>query len=128
MDLSETILVVAMTIWMEAQGEPHAGKVAVASVVWNRAEGERSKFVEVCFAPNQFAIGRYRNLKAAMAKPPSGPAWDDCLTIAGQMFNGHFRPTVPARFFHSGNLPKGWEHLEFICAIGGHRFYRGSFV
>ncbi|GMS99207.1 hypothetical protein PENTCL1PPCAC_21382, partial [Pristionchus entomophagus] len=52
--------VLKKTIWLEARGEPHEGKVAVAYVIINRARANRSYFggntiAGVCLHPHQFA-------------------------------------------------------------------------
>lgn len=48
-------IVLALTIWGEARGEPVEGQIAVASVVRNRMLRSGHDWKGVCLAPKQFA-------------------------------------------------------------------------
>ena len=130
-------IILALTLWGEARGEPLAGKHAVASVIWNRAQGDPERFRRVCLAPAQFSCwqGRagaeLRVLRPAELPAPDRIAWEQCIAIAREMCAGRFTPTVTAAFFHNPRLisPAAFKRrfsrpLTLVCMIGKHAFYR----
>ena len=127
-DLATGVMTVALTLWMEAGGEPIEGKTAVASVIWNRAHGEPSRLVPVCRADGQFSSWNGLTYRVAVARAPhQGAAWDDCLRLAGEMVRGEFTPATDATFFHGPSLeaaPADWGPVAMVGRWGRQTFYR----
>lgn len=48
-------LLLAMTVYMEARGEPYEGKIAVAHAVLNRVKARNKSILDIIFAPLQFS-------------------------------------------------------------------------
>jgi spore germination cell wall hydrolase CwlJ-like protein len=124
-------MILALTIWAEAQGEPADGKAAVASVIWNRAEARRAKermndirpcLTAVCLAPRQFSCWNSGSLFGAR---PSGEAWAECLLLARAMLGGAFRPSTEADHYHAKSARPYWAAaMPVVAVIGGHVFYK----
>lgn len=122
-------LIVAITIWLEARGEPLAGKLAVASVLVNRAETRGTSLDREALRRRQFSCWNdggqtARRLWAAGAM--RGPAWADCQRIARQAIAG----TLPLRthwthFYAPRRVkskPKWAKNMRGARKIGNHIF------
>jgi N-acetylmuramoyl-L-alanine amidase len=115
-------LILALTLYAEAAGEPIENKMAVASVIYNRAHGEPSKMAAVCTAPRQFSC--WNN---GTPKRPSkvDRAWAECLGIASAMLSGNLRPTTTATHYHDTSIqPPRWANgMKLVMAEARLRFY-----
>lgn len=120
-------LVIALTIWGEAQGEPLTNKIAVASVIYNRAGGRPEQMATVCLAPKQFSCwnngtpkGPQRNNKIEQR------AYAECVGIASAMMSGKFVPTTAAIYYHDDSVrkPPYWtKGRTMVLHEGALRFY-----
>lgn len=115
--------VVARTLYAEAQGESLAGKRAVASSIWNRANGNPQALVSVIKKPKQYSCWN-------AGRPPvgKGQAWEDCVAIAKEMAGGTFVPTVKYKYyFNPKKCRPSWAYSNGALAkdhlqIGNHLF------
>jgi len=51
----DQLLITAITVAMEAGGEPYQGKLAVAYVICNRSDKQNKSLTDVCLQPYQFS-------------------------------------------------------------------------
>ena len=125
-----TILLLTIVLMLEAGGEPREGKLAVASVVWSRAQGKAANIGKVLLKPKQFSCMN-NGIKAAadnaerMALQYGGvPAWMDCVEISGRMMDGTFAPTITANHYYNPSLcsPSWGKALRGKVTIGNHIF------
>lgn len=117
------VLILALTLFGEASGESIAGKRAVASVIWRRADGNPNAMAAVCTAPKQFSCWN-GGAPIVPLDAPSRRAYVECVRIASAMATGSFTPTVEATHYHAGKAPKWAASMRLVAVIGGHRFYR----
>lgn len=116
-------LIIALTIFGEAAGESLEGKHAVASVIWHRAKGDRSRYEMVCRRPKQFSCWNTGTPKVPADKP-SQKAFSECLAIAQTLVNGTFEPLILADHYHATGIKPSWSRkMPVVATIGGHIFY-----
>lgn len=128
----KALLCLALTLWGESRGESHEGRMAVASVVWNRAVSKgKYDLTWVVLRPRQFAYwnGRdTRNLKEPEYKYSlkDEEVWLDCVAIAQSMIDGTFKPTVSANHYYAPSKvePYWGKELKDVVVIGNHKFGR----
>jgi N-acetylmuramoyl-L-alanine amidase len=114
-------LVIALTIWAEARGEPAVGRVAVASVIFNRAGGRVNRFSDYCRKPRQFSCWNDGGLARI---EPFGDSWEHSLEIARKMLDGKFVPITKATHYHAASVSPYWvKEFSFVRTIGNHKFY-----
>lgn len=127
------INVIARTLMAEAVGEKSSKSFdAIASVIWNRAGGDKNKMVDVIFQPGQFSCWRKMNRfdKRNYEIKPHGSAltnpssWRYCINTARKMVNGTFVPTVKWKQYYAHNrvTPKWASKLKESEKIGNHTF------
>ena len=118
--------VIAKTIYAEAQGESEEGKKAVASVIWNRANGNVANFEPVIKRRKQFSCWNGKNdLDTGRGIP-----WRECNRIAREMVIGEFSPTVEyTHYYNPEKADPSWAYtdkskttLRDHIDIGHHRF------
>lgn len=118
------IRAIALTIFWEAAGESLEGRMAVASVIWNRAGGEFAACKAVCEKPGAFSCWKRKNMKV----PNDGlsrKVWRECRGIAERMADGEFKPTIAATHYHNlGTTPYWAAGMKHLKTIGRHKFYR----
>jgi len=126
-------LVVAMTIWGEARGEPVDGKRAVAGVISNRAVRRSIRtgypvFLaasEVCLAPRQFSC--WKDGKFVQQKPDeSSDACVDCVAAAKEIFLDSYDPPTGATHYYAVGAcerPSWADRMEYVGKVGRHLFY-----
>jgi len=116
-------LLIALTLWLEAGGEPPIGKLAVASVIYNRAAGDTNRIEQVILAPKQFSVWNNRNPEK-MPKPPRGKSWRQCQQIAKSMLNSTFQPMNDWNHYYAPALcnPQWGQKLQNRRIIGRHTF------
>ena len=117
-----------VTIWQEARGEPHEGKVAVGEVIRNRMKlGKRPRSVaEVVLEPWQFSgfNTRDRNRTPSMMIDDEDPVVVECraawiLSESSDLIRG------ATLYFNPHIVQPAWaSHVTFAAEIGNHRFYR----
>jgi len=124
------ILLLTLVIFLESASEPAAGKLAVASVIWNRAEGRAANVEKVLTKRKQFScLNRGLNHAAANAKrmrqgKRGAEAWLDCVLIAERIMDGTFQPTISANHYYNPSKasPSWGEKLRGKVTIGNHTF------
>lgn len=115
--------VVADTLYRECRGEPLEGQLAVASVIWNRAQNSGRALETVCLARKQFSCwnGGYTKVKTAGAA-------DKVLmkrfeAIEAQMKAGTFQPTGVWTHYHRTDVHPVWsDGMTDKKVIGRHLF------
>lgn len=124
--MNEIMLIIALTLFGEARGETHQGKVAVASVIYNRAKERGVTMTAVCLQPKQFSCWGDEMLINKVHG--SLDAWFDCVIIAQAMTDGSFQPVLNANHYYNPDLasPSWGDLLEEVAVIGRHRFGRLS--
>ena len=123
----KALLVVALTIFAESGGEPREGKRAVASVIWNRAGGDREKLSQVCQAPRQFSCWNSGRPPVIPNTAPDLKAYIESYELACNMLDGYFVPSTDATHFYAPDrvrAPRWIDAMVLVEEIGGHRFYR----
>lgn len=131
-------MVVALTLWGEARGEPMEGKLAVASVIYNRAVAasrrddlDRTEALrQVCLKPKQFSCWKDGDLLCVapgtqLHIPACESSWSECSIIARMMVEGDFIPSTPATHYHTHAVAPSWSaNMVCVAEIGHHRFFR----
>lgn len=110
---------VAWTIYLEAWGEPPAGMMAVASVIYNRAKGNVCRFKDVVTQPFQF-VGWNKNFNSAL--PEDADAFSQALSISYLMHRGEFTPTGTWNHFYNYKIRPRWADGYKKTRIGNHVF------
>jgi len=113
--------VLARTIYNEAGIESNRGKRAVASVIYNRAKGNVSQFVDKVLDRKQFSVWNND------AIPPKGavkdPSWISSYQIAQELMSGKFQPIITHNSYYNPKLAKpNWARGLAYSTIGNHRF------
>lgn len=119
------LIIIALTLFGEAAGESYAGKLAVASVIWNRANGNPERLTQVCKAPKQFSCWNSGAPKVPQ-DVPSQNAWAECAEIASTMLDGSFEPTTEANHYFALWMQKrpSWAaSMTELETIGRHVFF-----
>ena len=126
--------IMARTIFGEARGESHEGKLAVANVILNRFSLWDSHphfgtgtIESVCLAPWQFSCWNENDPNLAIIKAVSfsDPVFAECLQIASDALIGGVEDnTNGATFYYAKGspLPK-WAFGKDPCAIIGNHFF-----
>lgn len=122
----DTALIIALTLFGEVRGEPLSSKMAVGSVIYNRAGGRSEQFAAVCKAKKQFSCwnkGTPRGPRKGNKKEQD--AYADCLGIASAMLSGKFKPTTTALFYHDLTIdaPYWARGRKMVLAEARLRFY-----
>jgi len=129
--INDDICVVALTIFAEARGESAEGRLAVASVIWNRAHGHKDMLAEVCLMNKQFSCWNGKagenllNFDESKLGKKEAAIFQECLKIAQGMMGGKFVPQVTATHYHSKDVKPKWaRQMTKVAVIGRHIFYR----
>ncbi len=89
--------IVAKTIYGEASGQGTNGMMAVASVIWNRANGSIGSLKKICLKPKQFSCWN----DGVVNPDVTSGAWAESKKIAKSMFSGGFSPTTTADHYYA---------------------------
>lgn len=128
-DRDSAIDILARTLWGEAEGEPVAGKRAVAAVIVNRTKKPArfgASIERVCKRRNQFSCwdpgARRRQL---LAVNDCDTAFRKCLELATQAVDGALAdPVNGADHYHAQSVAPDWASGRRPCQIiGQHLFY-----
>lgn len=113
--------ILARTIYAEAEGESYAGKMAVASTIWNRAQGKWWMLKYVATQRKQYSCWN-----GGTPSVGTGQAWNDSVAIAKKMLSGEFRPTTRATHYYNPRKanPKWARTVASVSRerIGNHVF------
>ena len=125
--------IIARTLMAEALGErSNKSFDAIASVIWNRSDGDKNKIVDTIFTPSQFSCWNAMtdSDKRNFVIRPHGrslmnpAAWKYCVATAKRMVDGTFVPTGKWKFYYAHNkvAPKWASKLKNKKKIGNHTF------
>lgn len=135
-DLTDSVQILARTLWGEARGEAVRGQEAVAAVILNRVAVARrrggwwwgSDVAAVCRKPWQFSCWNAKDPNRAklLAVTEADPAFAACLRIARRAMAGTIAdPTGGATHYHTLDTHPAWATGRVPCAqIGNHLFYK----
>ena len=127
------MLVVALCLLGECEGEPYTGKALVSETILNRAKQSNQSLKAVCLAPKQYScfntetqqkklIGR-----TAEWSTINSPAWKDCIEIAKEVCREGHRTTTPATHYYAParlDKPPMWaSKMRLVAVVGNHEFY-----
>lgn len=130
-------IVLALTIWGEARGEPVEGQIAVASVVRNRVLRLGHEWVRVCLAKGQFSCfneddpNRPKILAAADNLQTAEPTLllAQALWIADGVIRGVVRDNtrgaqnyLTTSLLQSEHAPRWALNRPVLAVIGGQSF------
>lgn len=125
--IGNQVLIIAQTLYGEARGERKEGMQRVASVIYNRANGDKNKFANICLEKKQFScwddIPSGENLKF----DANSESFKTAMKIALEMMTGKFKPLsfggvekpkfyCNTSIFNSRNLYK-IPRLKFIADV-----------
>jgi len=135
--------IMGLTIYAEARGEPRKGRIAVGTVILNRAEKrdwDGKTIMEVCLWPYQFSCYNLDDPNRPMLKRIAED-WDfhfakskplqDCYTVARGLISGTISRDSDLAGCYQYLTPeakesaKWWRGMIFVKTVGGHEFYRG---
>lgn len=113
---------IARTIYAEAGNQSIYGKMAVASVIYNRKNLKKHQtWANVILKPYQFSCW---NDPKKMNKLPLNSESFSCLEIARSMLKGTFKPIGPWTHYYNPNLcnPSWGKVMTQVTVIEDHRF------
>lgn len=121
------INILARTIWAEAKKEGDTGMRAVASVIYNRGNGNVPNMIREIKKPNQFSCWNSMNWNNFTLKTKSGKAWENAEKIANELVSYKFSPTTTANHYYNPSLcTPSWSHIKGKIRphtkIGSHIF------
>ena len=129
--------IIARTLYAEARNDGKVGMEAVASVIYNRAKGNKDNFTKACLKPKQFSCWNKftkeeadpKNFKIkipnSVNKNKKNEAlWKEAMQIVADMLNGTFKPTTTANMYFNPQKcsPKWANELTDVKMIGSHKF------
>jgi spore germination cell wall hydrolase CwlJ-like protein len=121
----------ALTIFLEARGEPWEGQYAVAHVVMNRVNDPRrwgATVADVVFQPFQFSCFNAEFCSETFLKVYHEPkAFHDALNIASAVLRGeHEDNTFGANHYFATRITKpSWaDDAKLTVTIHRHAFYK----
>ncbi len=134
MSTVHTVLL-AFTIYMEAQGEGPKGMSMVASVINNAAKRHRISPVAeaIRFNPknkvHRYSCWGHRVNKIEWIEnqilPLDDPNWDYAMQTARELLSGRFDSITKADHYHGVKITPVWaKKMEFCTVVGGHVFWR----
>ena len=126
------LMVLAMTILGEAEGECDLGKLSVGWVVRNRAADDRwpDTSKDVCLQHKQFSCWNQGSPRIAPMMRPrdhvSEELWDACfLSAVSAEFAVDMDPTGGANHYHTTAIKPYWAEEDRVTfRLGHHIFYK----
>lgn len=132
---AQIINVVARTLFAEARGEGQQGINYVASVIYNRAGGNRNKLAYEALLEEQFSCWNglnkserlAKNWKITVPKKAFGEQtiWTYCVSVATEMFNEDFH-SIDLKlnsYYNPKKANPSWrKDLKSIIDINNHKF------
>ena len=110
---------------------------AVASVIYNRADGKKELFTNACLKPKQFSCWNKFTTEEADPKnfkikiphsvnknKKNATLWKEAKAIAADMLADPFKPTISANSYFNPQKcsPKWGKQLKDVVIIGSHKF------
>lgn len=132
----ETALIcLAMNIYHEARGEPLAGRIAVAEVVFNRVVSPKfpNTICEVVKDGHYYQGHPVRNkcqfswwCDGKSDLPKDTVQWGEAINLARTMMDKtHVDITEGALYYHATRVSPYWSsHYDVTVTINNHIFYR----
>lgn len=128
--LEKRIQNVAKTIYTEAAGESYNGKLAVATIIWNRSKQSPWKGLtlsQICKQPKQFSGWNNGEPTIKINNPIDQKAWDESLKIATSMVNGTFKPLASLgssnQYYNPKKASPSWgDKMKDVVYLGNHKF------
>lgn len=123
---SKEIEIVASTLYHESRGESYEGKMAVASVIYNRSKQKRWSNLGlsgVCLQKYQFSCHNNGYKEAVPTNTLDRIALKECRSIAASMVGGSFEPTINSNHYCTTWSNVSWKNqLKDTVIIGSHIF------
>ena len=103
---------IARTLYNEGHAEGTDGRKAILSVIMNRAGNDKNKIADVIKRKNAFSCWQkmtdsdWRNFTykvpssgtlSIVGNPKNRTIWDECVSLAKQLFDGKFKSTIGNR-------------------------------
>ena len=125
-----TMILIALTIMGEARGEGEEGMRLVASVIYNRANGNKYAMADIATDPAQFSCWRKEDPSLALMHKyqetvSDAKAYETAIAIALEMKSGNFNPTTTATHYCRKDCKVWWRSA--MAVVGKHKnhiFYR----
>lgn len=129
--------IIARTLYAEARNDGEKGMTAVASVIYNRAKGNKEDFTKVCLKPKQFSCWNKFTKEEADPKrfqvkipvsvkgnAKNDELWKKAMSIVADMLADSFKPTTTANTYYNPKTanPKWAKSLIDAQMIGSHKF------
>jgi len=122
--------ILAKTIYTEARGESYKGKLAVATIIWNRANNNTWRKLGlsgVCLQKKQFSGWNNGEPRIKINTYLEQKAWNDSLELAKSMVDNTFRPLAALKdstyYYNPKKATPSWgKKLKNIKFVGNHKF------
>ena len=129
--------IIARTLYAEAREDGKDGYKNVATVIYNRAKGNKADFVNVIKTASQFSCWnkmtssewspsgfKVRAPKSAASNSENKQLWEDAKAIAASMLNGTFKPLGNANhYYNPAKASPTWgPQLTGVKTVGSHKF------
>lgn len=119
------MICLATNIYQEAKFEHYLGKMAVATITYNRVKSGRwgKDFCSVVYAKEQFSWTIFKRMREEI---PKGPRWDSSLFVAKEFSRGIRVAHLDKSLFYHGDYipkPKWAREMKTEAKIGHHIFY-----
>lgn len=123
--------VIARTIYAEGRNEPTEGLMAIATVIYNRGNGNVDNMIQAIKNPKQFSCwNKATSSDWTNMKQGKGTNWGTASNIANSIINGTFQPIGSWNHYYNpklanpywGYVDKQKTKLRPHNAIGNHIF------
>lgn len=126
--LSQAVMCMALNIYHESRGEPLLGRMAVASVTMNRADGKVDNICPTVKKPSQFSWYTPKTPLKKYLPKKEDKSWIWSEVLATVYVYGLIPPLMPGNLthYHSTEVSPNWsksDKLQKFWKIGGHMFY-----
>ena len=127
----------AATVFLEAEGEPEEGKVAVAWVIRNRIDAKTTTIREIALAPWQFSCWNpdYAGQRKVRLTVPDPERWASCWRAAVGAYyrllpdptagaDHYLNPVLTRQTRSDHSLPRWYDPDRVTLRVGRHEFLR----
>ena len=134
--LTNNINILARTLFREGNDQGEDGRKAIASVIYNRANKDRNKIVDIIKRPKAFSCWNgmsssdwsnfiYKIPKETVNNKAQEKIWLNCVKIAEDVFSGNFKSTIGDRnsYYNPDKANPNWgKQLKNVKTIKNHKF------